>query len=148
MKKKIQIWQITAQAGSPGYDDDDDLDRLTIVPLACDPLGHSTVGVRVRGNSMKGDNLLNGDIAICWLTPFAPVGAVVLAMIPGGRVIKRLMPQADGSVLLCSSNPRFEPKPCASNEVRIMGIVKAVVRGNRQRLYQQKFDFIERIQVI
>lgn len=143
----VPVWQGKAQAGTPGgFEDDPNI--LYIEPLACDPTGKNTIAFEICGNSMTGDNLFEGDIALVWKCPFAQVGTVVAALTPDGEVIKRLFPSPDGQVWLYSSNRRFPPKPYAANEVTVIGIVKEIIRANKQRPYQPKFNFMPQIKVI
>jgi repressor LexA len=82
--------------------------------------------LRVRGQSMAGAGICDGDIVIGEFTPQARPGAIVVALIDGEAALKRLV-QRNGQLKLISENPSY-PDPVALNEVVIQGIVHTLVR--------------------
>jgi repressor LexA len=82
--------------------------------------------LRVRGQSMVGADICDGDIVIGEFTPHARSGQVVVALIDGEAALKRLIVR-DGRPQLISENPlRSDPAPLS--ELVIQGVVHSVVR--------------------
>jgi repressor LexA len=82
--------------------------------------------LRVRGQSMAGAGICDGDIVVGEFTPQARPGAVVVALIDGDSVIKRLVSRY-GQLKLVSENPNC-PDPVPLSEVVIQGVVHTLVR--------------------
>jgi len=84
----------------------------------------------VRGDSMVGAGILNGDVVIVRSGSTADDGAVVVALLPGPAedeaTVKRLK-RTKGRVMLVPENPSLEPFEM-DPEGRILGTVVAVLR--------------------
>lgn len=84
----------------------------------------------VRGDSMVGAGILDGDVVIVRSGSTADDGAVVVALLPGPAedeaTVKRLK-RTRGRVMLVPENPSLEPFEM-SPEGRIIGTVVAVLR--------------------
>ncbi len=70
--------------------------------------GRDVFGVRVRGNSMSGDGIVDGSVVLARRTSQAPKGAIVVAHFDDGITCKRYYPER-GQVRLESSNPAVAP---------------------------------------
>lgn len=82
--------------------------------------------LRVRGWSMVGAGLCDGDVVVGEFTPEARIGAVVVALIDGESTLKRLV-MRQGRPQLVSENPNcFDPVPLS--ELVIQGVVHTMVR--------------------
>ena len=84
--------------------------------------------LRVRGNSMIGASIRDGDIAIVHQTPVARDGAIVVARMDGEATLKRFSSKAD-RVVLQAENPDFKDivvQPDA--DFALAGVVIGVVR--------------------
>ncbi len=81
--------------------------------------------LRVRGDSMVGAGILEGDLVIVRRAQAADPGEVVVAVIGDEATVKRL-DRVDGQPLLCPENPAYEPIP--ANDARLLGVVVGVVR--------------------
>ena len=81
--------------------------------------------LRVRGESMVGAGILDGDKVVVRPQPSADDGQIVVARIGDEATVKRLS-RKNGQVWLLPENPAFEP--IDGSEAEIIGIVKAVVR--------------------
>ena len=81
--------------------------------------------LRVRGESMIGAGILDGDKVIVRPQQMAEDGQIVVARIGDEATVKRLS-RKHGQVWLLPENPAFEP--INGNEAEIIGIVKGVVR--------------------
>lgn len=85
----------------------------------------SCFALRVRGESMIGAGILDGDKVIVRPQQMADDGQIVVARIGDEATVKRLS-RKHGEVWLLPENPAFEP--INGNEAEIIGIVKGVVR--------------------
>ena len=83
--------------------------------------------LRVRGQSMIGASIYDGDVVIGEFTPEARPGAIVVALVDGESTLKRLV-MHEGHPCLVSENPNC-PSPVPLSELVIQGVVRAVVRG-------------------
>ncbi len=89
-----------------------------------------TYALRVRGDSMIGDGILNGDIIVVDSRPTADNGATVVALVRGEATVKRLYRER-GRVRLVPANERLAPIVARAGEVEIRGVVIAVLRRYR-----------------
>lgn len=81
--------------------------------------------LRVRGESMIGAGILDGDVVVVRPQSTADSGDIVVALLGDEATVKRL--RRDGqSVWLMPENPAFSP--IDGREAAILGRVKAVVR--------------------
>lgn len=81
--------------------------------------------LRVRGESMIGAGILDGDKVIVRPQPTADDGQIVVARLGDEATVKRLR-RRHGEVWLMPENDAFSP--IDGTEAEIIGIVKAVVR--------------------
>ena len=85
----------------------------------------SCFALRVRGDSMIGAGILDGDKVVVRPQSTADNGQIVVARIGDEATVKRLS-RKNGQVWLLPENPAFDP--IDGSEAEIVGIVKAVVR--------------------
>lgn len=84
--------------------------------------------LRVRGDSMKGAAILDGDYVLVRSRPDARPGEIVVAMIDGESTVKRLS-RKDDQLVLSPENPAYPDIPVPANkDFRIAGVVVGVVR--------------------
>ena len=81
--------------------------------------------LKVRGESMIGAGILDGDKVVVRPQPTADDGQIVVARIGDEATVKRLS-RKNGQVWLLPENDAFEP--IDGSEAELIGIVKAVVR--------------------
>ena len=81
--------------------------------------------LRVRGESMIGAGILDGDKVVVRPQSTANDGQIVVARIGDEATVKRLR-RRNGQVWLLPENPAFEP--IDGSEAELIGLVKAVVR--------------------
>ena len=79
----------------------------------------------VRGDSMIGAGILDGDRVIVRPQPTAQHGEIVVALLGEEATVKRLC-RRDGKILLLPENPNYFP--INGTEATILGKVKAVYR--------------------
>lgn len=84
--------------------------------------------LKVKGDSMSGDHILDGDTLIVKIQDFAENGDIVAALIGNEAVVKRFYRRPDGTVELVSSNPLYEPI-VIKDEIKIQGKIIAVYRN-------------------
>ena len=81
--------------------------------------------LRVRGDSMIGAGILDGDKVVVRPQPDAENGEIVVALLDDSATVKRLK-KTGRDVWLMPENPSYEPIP--GNEAKILGRVKALIR--------------------
>ncbi|MCL8207756.1 MAG: transcriptional repressor LexA [Actinomycetia bacterium] len=89
------------------------------------PPGRVDFALRVRGDSMVGAGILDGDVALVRAQPTADDGDIVVALLDGEATLKRLSRSA-GVVRLVAANPAYPP--LRADEVRILGRVVGLLR--------------------
>jgi repressor LexA len=81
--------------------------------------------LRVRGDSMIGAAILDGDMVVVRPQPTANDGQIVVARIGDEATVKRLQ-RRNGEVWLLPENDAYEP--IDGSEAELIGLVKAVIR--------------------
>ena len=81
--------------------------------------------LRVRGDSMVGAGILNGDKVVVRPQQTADDGQIVVALIGDEATVKRLS-RKNGQVWLLPENDAYEP--IDGSEAQLIGLVKAVIR--------------------
>ena len=87
--------------------------------------------LRVSGDSMIGDGILDGDLIFVRRQQTARKGEIVVAMIEGEATVKRYYPEGD-RIRLQPSNPRLEPIYVLRSDARaaqILGVAVGVFRN-------------------
>ncbi len=87
--------------------------------------------LRVRGDSMTGDGILDGDLIVVRRQQTARQGEIVAVMVDGSATVKRYYVEGD-RVRLQPSNPALEPIYLSAEEARetaVLGKVVAVYRS-------------------
>ena len=82
--------------------------------------------LRVRGDSMTGAAILDGDMVVVRPQATADDGQIVVARIGDEATVKRLA-RKNGQVWLMPENPAYSP--IDGSEAELVGIVKAVIRS-------------------
>lgn len=100
-----------------------------VLPLPADFTGDGDLFMlRVRGDSMIDEGILDGDFVVCRSQPMARHGDMVVAGIPGGEAtVKRYTIEGD-KVVLVPANPRMEPLALDPADVDVFGRVVTVLR--------------------
>lgn len=88
----------------------------------------STFFVKVEGNSMEGAGIFSGDILVIDRSVEPVSGKIVVAVIDGGLVVKRLK-KTTGGMVLASENSDYEPIVINEQEgCTVWGVVTGSVR--------------------
>jgi repressor LexA len=88
--------------------------------------GDSTFALKVEGDSMRDEGILDGDYVLCERTEVARNGDRVVALLPDGQTTLKTFFKEDDHIRLQPANSSFEPirvKFC-----QVQGVVKGVVR--------------------
>ncbi|MCX6383841.1 MAG: transcriptional repressor LexA [Actinobacteria bacterium] len=100
------------------------------VPISAQIMG-KTKGqflLKVKGDSMSGDHIIDGDTLVVKTQNTAENGNIVVALVNNGAVVKRFYKHDDGVIELRSSNPLYEPI-VAEDNLMIQGRVIAIYRN-------------------
>ena len=88
--------------------------------------------LRVQGDSMVEDGILNGDMVIVEKRATASTGEIVVALIDGtDATLKRFHRNADGSITLRPANATMPPLRYSATRVQIQGVVVGQMRSYR-----------------
>jgi repressor LexA len=92
---------------------------------------HSTFALRVRGDSMIGAHILDGDLVILEQSKEVHNGDIVAALIDGETTLKRYVVDR-GRSYLKAENPRY-PNLIPARELKIQGVMVSLVRKHERR---------------
>lgn len=87
---------------------------------------NSTFALKVEGDSMRDEGILDGDYVLIERTPVAQNGDRVVALLPDGSTTLKTFFREEDHIRLQPANPAFDPikvKFC-----QVQGVVKGVVR--------------------
>lgn len=88
--------------------------------------------LRVQGDSMIEDGILDGDMVVVEKRETADNGEIVVALIDGMEAtLKRLQKNRDGTVTLRPANSQMSPMRYPGTRVRIQGVVVGQFRSYR-----------------
>lgn len=106
----------------------EDRDELDVADLFAPRPGKSnpTFALRVEGESMKDEGILEGDYVIIERTEVARNGDRVVALLPDGSTTLKTFHKEKNCIRLQPANPAFEP--IRVRECKIQGIVRGVLR--------------------
>lgn len=96
-------------------------------------MGLNRFVLRVQGDSMVDDGILDGDMVIVEKRTTANNGEIVVALIDGtDATLKRFQLNRDDSVTLRPANATMQPLRLSTQRVQIQGVVVAQMRSYRQ----------------
>jgi repressor LexA len=95
-------------------------------PKEFDPNLH--YALEVRGDSMIGIGILEGDIVILRRADSAETGDIVVALIDEEEATLKRLRKRGKSIALEAANPRYETRIFGPDQVRIQGILVSLVR--------------------
>jgi DNA polymerase V len=108
-------------------------DRVARIDLNAELVRHeeATVLVRVKGDSMRDEGILDGNVLLVDKSLSAQHGDIVVAVLDGEFTVK-LLYRKDGQVKLLPANPDYpEIVPAEGQELRIWGVVISTIRQFR-----------------
>ena len=99
--------------------------------------GPNLFALRVRGNSMRGAGILDGDLVICEPRQYAQNGEIVVALVHGEEAtVKRFFLRAD-HIELRPENPDHAPMRHGFGEVlvqgKVIGLQRTITSGPAER---------------
>jgi repressor LexA len=84
--------------------------------------------LRVAGDSMMDEGILDGDIILVEERPDPHAGEVVVAVVDGEATVKRFYREKNGSVRLQPSNASYKPIMVEGGDLKIRGAVVGLIR--------------------
>ena len=84
--------------------------------------------LRVRGDSMVGVGIMDGDFVVCRAQKTAENGEIVVAGLPGEEATVKTYQRSGNTVRLMPANDRLSPMEFPADEVPIFGRVVTVMR--------------------
>lgn len=100
-----------------------------LLPLPADLTGSGRLfALRVRGDSMTGAGIFDGDTVVVRSQPDAEPGEIVVAGIPGGEATVKTLGPRGAQVVLLPANDRYEPIVVQADEAVIYGRVVSLLR--------------------
>ena len=85
--------------------------------------------LRIRGNSLLKEGILDGDIIVCQYTDKPQNGQPVVALLDGQQaLLRRIVRHADGYVTLLGLRAQYQPQRFLSNRVYIQGVYIGLLR--------------------
>lgn len=91
--------------------------------------GHELCAVQINGDSLIGSAIVNGDVAICRLTPeLERNGQLAAVLIGDGLTLKYVHVETNGGVWLRAANPLFPDRFFLPGEATIQAIVMMIER--------------------
>ena len=90
----------------------------------------NTFALRVAGDSMIGQHILNGDIVVLEHGPEPRNGQIVAALIDGESTLKTFVVKS-GKPWLRAENPKY-PNLIPAQELMIQGVFKALIRKAKE----------------
>ena len=92
------------------------------------PRGGHFFALRVRGDSMVGEGIRDGDTVIVESRPDAADGETVVALVRGQEVTLKKLERRGDRVLLRPANAAHRPLELSAREVSIQGVVRGLLR--------------------
>jgi repressor LexA len=89
---------------------------------------HNAFALRVQGESMIGEGILDGDYVVVEKRPAADNGETVVAVMNGEATVKKFYRERGGKIRLQPANPQLQPLVVRERDVEIRGVVVAVLR--------------------
>jgi repressor LexA len=89
---------------------------------------HNAFALRVQGESMIDEGILDGDFIVVEKRPSADNGETVVAVVNGEATVKKLYRERGGKIRLQPANSRMDPIMVKEKEVEVRGVVVAVLR--------------------
>lgn len=124
---KLPLYSSSPAAGFPAPGDDMVEVSLNVHDLLVKHSA-STFFVRVEGDSMEGAGIYSGDILVIDRSIEPRQGVIVVAVVAGGMVVKRLQKSAAGLILVSENNQYAPITLSETDDCFIWGVVTGSVR--------------------
>ena len=86
-------------------------------------------GLKIKGESMIGDGIMDGDIALIKHAQFVNTGKIAAVLLNENEVTLKRIQIQESSVILIPSNPLFKKKTVSKNDIKIQGELKGIIRN-------------------
>lgn len=117
-----------------GFSDDREQEPDSFVTVSIDAIGfkptRNTFALRVKGDSMIGRHICDGDIVVLEHGPEPRNGQIVAALIDRKNTLKTFLIK-NGKPFLRAENPKY-PDLIPSEELLIQGVFKALIRKAKE----------------
>ena len=105
------------------------IENRDLVKVPANMVRRNTYALKVQGDSMIDDNILDGDIVVIEKQVSAENGQSVVALINNEQVtLKKFYIESDG-IRLQPANPEMEPIYLKNEDVQVLGVVSGVIRN-------------------
>jgi len=84
--------------------------------------------LRVRGDSMRDEGVLDGDMVVVESRPTAESGETIVAVIDGEATVKKFHRERGGRIRLQPANEKYPPMILRERDVEIRGVVVGLLR--------------------
>lgn len=92
-------------------------------------LGEGRYALKVKGDSMMDEGILDGDLVICEYTQHAAEGRIVVALVDGQEAtLKKIRYNNDHTITLLPANSTHEPLTYTKDRIQIQGIFIGLLR--------------------
>lgn len=98
------------------------------IDIPRDMMGRKTFALKVRGESMIKDGILDGDYVIIEQTSTARNGEIVVALVDNDKATLKRFYNEKNQIRLQPANNKMKPMLYAKSRVTIQGKVKGVIR--------------------
>jgi repressor LexA len=98
------------------------------IDIPRDMMGRKTFALRVRGESMIDDGILDGDYVIIELTNLARDGDIVVALVDNENATLKRFYNEKNNIRLQPANKLMKPMRFAKKRITVQGKVKGVIR--------------------
>jgi repressor LexA len=98
------------------------------IPVTSEMANTGSYCLRVRGDSMIEDGILDGDIVVVDQTRRPKNGEVIVALVEGDATVKHFFPKGD-TVELHPANSTMEPIHVSIHDLHIQGVVVGLQRS-------------------
>jgi repressor LexA len=99
-----------------------------VIHIPRDMARQGTYALRVRGDSMREEQIHDGDIVVLEERDHARDGEVIVALIDGRDATLKTLRKRGGRIRLQPANPSVPPLDVRPGELRIQGVVTGLIR--------------------
>jgi repressor LexA len=104
------------------------LDGETVAVPAAMVRRPDTFVLQVRGDSMRDEGILDGDLVVVESRPTAESGETVVAVVEGAATVKRFHRERGGRIRLQPANESYRPMLLDGRDVEVRGVVVGLLR--------------------
>ena len=125
---RLPLYSSCVPAGSPGIADDNIEEMVDLNELLIHRLTDSFM-LRVKGDSMTGAGIFEGDLLIVDRKEVPRTGRIVVANVNGQPTVKTFRQDKSGKITLMPENKAYPPIPVVANDdCIVLGCVTRVIK--------------------